>query len=681
MSNTQTNWVFNLVDKVTGPVKDIVKGFSNMDNTFGTVTLGVKKDINELGKKLSGLKTKLDNTVLTDERMKIRAEIAKTERQIDGLSNELSDLRKKGKKSSKDLFNNFGRLALSFNEITQSIEGFADALAFGDEIGKLEQQVNQFVDGTPAQIKTITDEAYKLGQIYGDDSMQIVQAANAMTQNLGGTFEDNLKTIQEGYRKGANLNRNFIQQMREYPSVIGDMGVSADQMVAIIAQANKQGVWDDKAIDSIKEATIKLSDLNKEQLGILNKMGIDTKSLTEQIQAGDVITPIKTISKELENLDKASQMKAIGKLFGTMGEDAKNVILSFKDYEDSLDSMEDKTTDWQNTKEKFTGWMADMKLSVFSTTKEWLPFIQFSASGISTITQMAPALNGVSSLFKGFGKGIAGIGGKLIKTLVPALGAATTAQVGLNAAMTANPIGLIVAGIAAAIAAITALVVYWEDVVEWFKGLPGIFKLMLAPFIAILGPIIAVAFAIRKIIDNWDMLVAGIKNGWKHIRKWFIEGAAWLSGFRVFEFLLDGLDRLFPGLKAKLKEVWATIKERLIKPVRDALSSVFDWLFSSGETGPGGPREVKDDEIDSDTKKRDEIFTPETLSPGGFASGGDSGVNHAGGRTSGAKSVVMNLYITNKFDAGAKLDSMRRQVKQYVEDAIVDAGRDAAVVL
>ncbi len=676
MSNTQTNWIFNLVDKVTGPIKDIVKGFSNMDNTFDAATLGVKKDIDELGKKLSGLKTKLDNTILLDEKMKIRAEIEKTEHSIRKLNTELSNTEKKGKGKGLFGFLTDPDNVVKVNAFADSFQSIADALSFGDEIGKLEQQVNQFVDGTPAQIKAITDEAYKLGQIYGDDSMQIVQAANAMTQNLGGTFEDNLKIIKEGYKKGANLNGNFIDQMREYPSVIGDMSVSADQMVAIIAQANKQGVWDDKAIDSIKEASIRLSDLNKEQIDLLNSMGIASADLIDQVSSGDIINPIKTISKGLEELDKSSQMKVLSKLFGGVGEDAKNVILSFKDYEDSLASMEDKTTEWQKSKEKFVGWMSDMKLAIFDTTKEFLPFIQFGAAGVGTITQMAPALSGVGSLFKGFGNGIASIGGKLMKTLVPAFGAAQTAQVGLNVAMSANPIGLIVIAIAAVVAGITALVIYLDDVEAWLKDAPGIIKILVQP-------IMSIARLIRLIYDNWGDLVKAFEDGWDWIKKIFSDAGDWLDKHNPFRYLLDGLDRVFPGIKDRISKVLTAVYDGLIKPIRDALKSAFDWLFvgsESGPTMPGVSPSADTDGSDATDISGLGLFEAEKRSLPSDLGGGSSDKSYSGGG-SGAKSLVMNLYITNKFDAGAKLDSLRRQIRQVVEDTIVDAGRDAAVML
>jgi phage-related minor tail protein len=51
------------------------------------------------------------------------------------------------------------------------------------------------------------------------------------------------------------------------------------------------------------------------------------------------------------------------------------------------------------------------------------------------------------------------------------MGVVTAAQWALNIAMTANPIGLIVVGIAALAGAAFMLIKYWEPIGEFFSGL------------------------------------------------------------------------------------------------------------------------------------------------------------------------------------------------------------------
>lgn len=92
--------------------------------------------------------------------------------------------------------------------------------------------------------------------------------------------------------------------------------------------------------------------------------------------------------------------------------------------------------------------------------------------------------------------------------------AVTAAQWLWNAAMTANPIGLIIVGVAALIALIAAIIVYWND---WGAAL----SLFLGP----LGMIISLFMAFK---NNWDMIkeafkTDGILGGLKAIGKTLID--------------------------------------------------------------------------------------------------------------------------------------------------------------
>jgi len=82
----------------------------------------------------------------------------------------------------------------------------------------------------------------------------------------------------------------------------------------------------------------------------------------------------------------------------------------------------------------------------------------------------------------------------------------TAAQWLWNAAMVANPIGLIVVAVVAAIGAVAAMVVYWDEltaaVSNAHPALIAIGAVILAPVL----PLVAIAGAIRWVIDNWDDL-------------------------------------------------------------------------------------------------------------------------------------------------------------------------------
>ena len=585
MSNTQTNWTFNLIDAVTGNLNKMLGGMKIFDSELKDVNLKFdvfgksgKQATKKVENSIAGLKNKLSILETQKEESFDVNEIKKFNKEIDDLTIDIDKLSNSGREVSKSFSFTDLNNAVKIESIANSFDALADSLNFADEIGTVNNKINQLIDGTPEQIKKITRESYKLSQIYGDDQMQIVQAANAMTQNLGGSFEQNLAIINEGYQKGANLNENFLDQMREYPSALADIGISAEQMTAIISEANKKGVWDDKAIDTIKESIVKLSVMTDSQKDILNSIGVTPAEITKMLNEGQSIEAIQKIVGNLKTLDKTSQQVAIGELFGSMGEDAKGVILNFDEFALSLDEIETKTTKYQETKNKFTGWMADIKVSVFESTKSFLPFIQASSAGLGTLTQLSPAVSAISKGFGKFGKGITKMAGGILKSLVPALLGATGSQWSLNVAMNANPVGAIIIGVIAIGAAITILVVKMNNITAWFKKLNktakafvvigGIMLVMISP---IIGVIFGLAFAIRKLIDNWSKITAWFKKFGSNI-------SAFMAGLNaVFQKIFSVISKVLQPVIIKIKSFIDEIKtfvNSIVMTVRTFITSI-----------------------------------------------------------------------------------------------------------
>lgn len=141
-----------------------------------------------------------------------------------------------------------------------------------------------------------------------------------------------------------------------------------------------------------------------------------------------------------------------------------------------------------------------------------------------------------------------------------AVAVATAVQWAWNAAMTANPIGLIIAGIMAVIGVVALLVKHWDTLKEKFTKAPMWVKALAAPFIFMAAPLLIVVNLIRKLIDNWNGIKKAFSEGG------FIEGMKKLGGV-ILSALIDPL--LFflkllakvPGLGGAISPIIANVED------------------------------------------------------------------------------------------------------------------------
>lgn len=152
-----------------------------------------------------------------------------------------------------------------------------------------------------------------------------------------------------------------------------------------------------------------------------------------------------------------------------------------------------------------------------------------------------------------------------IAAYATSLGSAIAAQLGLNTAMMANPIGLIVAGVLVLVAAIYLIVKYWDDI----KAAIGSF----------------VSFAMEKLSGFWNWIVGTVQSV-----------GAFLWQYHPLRFLLDGIDMIIPGFKAKLLELWNALVGffmgmwEKIKGIWNGIASLFGSEKKGGKVSIEGPK-------------------------------------------------------------------------------------------
>jgi len=235
----------------------------------------------------------------------------------------------------------------------------------------------------------------------------------------------------------------------------------------------------------------------------------------------------------------------------------------------------------------------------------------------------------VTMTLAGQAVGYALVGAHMLGSFLVGLVTATAAQWGLNVAMTANPIGLIVIGIAAAVGAIILLIKYWDD-----------------------------------------------------IKKAIISFTTWIWNHSPFKFILDLVDTIFPGFKAKIAQIFEYV-QGLVLGFWNKIKEVFGKIKSFFGFGDDSTTEiaVKVTKPDGGGGIPVPGAEPDGLGLLVKPKGADALATGTGTGTSGSgsgKTITMHLDVKNYFQMSPgnwrdKIDDIADQVVGKINDRMRDA--------
>lgn len=368
------------------------------------------------------------------------------------------------------VFSNIGEAfdPIKINQMTELFDSVSEKMDFTNDISNVQTALNQM---DVSNVDEVSAKIHQISKIFNEDSIEIAKAANAMTKQIGGSFESNLALLEAGFEKGANLNGDMIDQFKEYGPQIRELGLDASQMLAIMANAGKQGIFSDKAIDSIKEANLSLKEIGPNQIAALKGIGLNFE---KDIKDKTSFEAVQLISRAMNNATTQAKQLALTDIFKGAGEDAgMGFILGLGTME--LDP--NKIPSFANADKDFKSWVADLQSSIAENVGGWMPLINSIGMG-------SMAISGMISL----GAEVLPMLGKLAK----ATKLNVAAQWLWNIAMSMNPIGLIVIGIAALIALVVVAIKNWDD---WGAAL-----------LLFMGPIGLVIGAFKSLYDHWDSI-------------------------------------------------------------------------------------------------------------------------------------------------------------------------------
>ena len=520
-----------------------------------------------------------------------------------------------------------------------------------DDIANALGTINNIMGDMPADtLQTVTEKAFTLQDAFDIDLQEGIRGVNTLMTQFGISADEAFDLLAKGAQNGLNQNGDLADQVAEYSVYFADLGYTAEQFFDTMYSGAQDGAFQiDYLNDVVKEFGIRTKDNSDTTKEAFTALGLDAEKMTSMFAAGgdEATAAMQMVNEKLFGMNDSVKQNEIGvALYGTKWEDLgvsavsalTSVDTSLGSTQGTMDTLQETlysgfNVQWETLQRTLTSVVAtigEALLPAFSSILEkvgaaagrfaaW--FSSLSDGEKNTILIIASVLAAIGPLLIIIGKVSTGIGA-IIK-IFPALKAGIAA---VNVVMSANPILLIVAAIAAVIAALVLLYnncewfrnavdAVWEwlknafsVIVEWFqKSFAAIGDALSFLYTGIIKPVVEKAISVFQSFKDffsglWSWLTDAFSNIGSSVKSTFsnigdaltnlkdntikpvVEKAVnifkeWGSYLKdnfmtAFNTVVDNLKEHFPELYNTIKAVWENIKN-IFSGVVDFVKNVF----------------------------------------------------------------------------------------------------------
>ena len=463
-------------------------------------------------------------------------------------------------------------LAKSMTNVSRKVKG--DFATIGSAVG----EVNTRFGYTGEELENTTEQFMKFAEITGMDATKAVQTVSKAMNNAGidsSKYSEVLDEIAIAAQASGISAEKLTENLTKYGSQTRAAGLNTKESIALFAQFEKSGVNAEMALGGLKTAVKTWSDEGK----------------NSRIEFQRTIQDIKDSPNVLEATQKA--IDVFGSKAGTELADAihsgrfeySEFLDIVKGSEGTVSATYDET---QSGFDKAALAVQNMKTTAAELAdgllQKYAPQIEAAIQKVTDlIDEYAPKVeDGIDWMTEHLPEieaGIVGIGvafatwkvAGIISAVTAALAGMSAAEVVaaaktwlLNTALLANPIGLVVAAIAALVAAFVVLWNKSDKFREFWINLWDKIKTSAAVVIEF----IKIAFS-----ETWDK----IKKVWNVAAKYF-EGV-WKAIKLVFSVVKSVLTGNFSDAWNGIKAIWSIVSgwfnDNVVKPVQDFFSNMW----------------------------------------------------------------------------------------------------------
>ncbi|MDI3331405.1 MAG: peptidoglycan DD-metalloendopeptidase family protein [Micrococcus sp.] len=424
-----------------------------------------------------------------------------------------------------------------------AVAGSLYASGYGESMEDITTSVDAVVssmagmrDASEADISRITEKALAMSDVFGTDVAEATTTAGALMKNGLAADADEAMDLMVGAMNKipAGLRGEVMPVVDEYAKSFSALGIDGETAMGMIVASSADGaIGMDKMGDSLKEFTIRATDMSKSTSGVYELLGLDMQDMTNQLLAGGDVAEgaMAQIVHGLQGIeDPGEQAAAAIALFGTPLEDLS--VDQIPNFLGMVDPMGDAFGSMEGSAGQLTDTLNDNLATSLETTKRQfqdvlLDGVQPMLGPLSDFLQWAmdtPAF--MPAVYTGVG---------ILAAAFVALGIASAV-----ASIAASPWIGIAALIGAGIAAVVALVMNWGAVMGWLGGV---------------------------ISDVWE---ATLKPVWDQIAA--VATDVWVT---YLQPIFSAIGTAFSGMVSWVAGVWAETGA----PLFAAIGEVATWLW------------------------------------------------------------------------------------------------------
>ncbi|WP_418358407.1 phage tail tape measure protein [Shewanella basaltis] len=501
-----------LIDQITRPIAKISQQFNGLASNYQAGTMKMASGIGGIAASGYALQNALMPAIEMDRALGEVKSLGVRESALKMLTDTSYEYALKYGKSATEFVK-------SSYDIQSAIAGLNDA-----DLSRFTLSSNVLAAATKADAATVTSYMGTMYGIFKNDAIKMgegawVERLTGMTATAVQAFKTDGKKMADAF--GALGASAGLAPLEEQMAIMGTLQAtmqgseSATKYKSFLAGVGK----------AQKALNLQFTDANGTMLpiiDILNKIKgkygdvIDVAegdALATAFGSQEAVSMVKLLLNDINGLN--GSIESLGKVKGM--EQAEIMAAAMTDQSERL------TQSWYVIRaalgsailpafNSFVGWIADMGRDVIAFTQlypeltKWLGYtaiaftVAIMAGGAFTVmmgaSKMAMVAWGVAAM------AWAGITATLSSGLV----ALRTTMFALNMVLGATPLGWIILAIGGAVAAVTALIYYWDDLVKmfddwgWLKAITGIFATVWAGVKAIFND------TMNWIIDKLNMI-------------------------------------------------------------------------------------------------------------------------------------------------------------------------------